>query len=182
MVQLFSQEQSYLINVPTSLSEISAEYLQKVTDHIHVAEHFAIVALVLTTKLSEYCYTINNPNGKAPTIGVTPILVKFNSNEATSHLKVGDIVIISDTDLERGNHLNVPSIITSDRVGAYLMSDAKYIKDIQIGEAKDDKGNRIGDSMVKLLQFKVVPVCDIHASYGHVDSIVDDFLVSAKKD
>lgn len=179
MVKLISYKKNFGINLPTKLSEITPEYLNKMTEHITVAENYAMIALVLTTKLSEYCYTIGSNKGKEPQIGVTPVIVKYStSDDIYVKFEAGDIAIVSNTDIERAHHCRVPSMISSDNVANYLMDDDDLRKGLQIGEIKDESGNRLGDSYIKILQFKILPISDIHGSFKPVDSITDDFVFS----
>lgn len=181
MIKIGSSKKDFAINLPTHLKEITPEYLNKITEHIKLAENYALVALVLTAKLSEYCYTINSPKGKEPQIGVTPLLIKYNAS-ADVHVDFapGDVVVISNTDLERGHHFNINSAISSNYVAAYLMEDEDLRKNIQIGNLKDLTGARIGDYYVKMIQCKIVPINDIHGSYTKVESIEDPFVVKVE--
>lgn len=182
MIQLLSNTKEFALNVPTKLGEITPEYLLKATEHIKVADNYAMIALVLTTKLSEYCYTLNNPKGKQPEVGVTPILIKYNvSDDVKVDFEQGEIVIVANSDLERAYHCNVPSMITSDRIGEYIMSDEEFRKNLQLGNIKDENGNRLGDNYIKMIQFKIIPICDIHGSFKPLDSITDEFVVAKPK-
>ena len=148
MIQLNNKTKEFALNVPTSFKEITPEYLNKVTEHIKLAENYAMIALVLTTKLSEYCYTLNSNSNKQPEVGVTPIIVKFNkTDDVHVDFEAGDIAIIANSDLERAYHCNVPSMITSNRIAEYIMSDEQFRKDLQLGNIKDKNDQRLGDCL-----------------------------------
>lgn len=183
MIQLNNKTKEFALNVPTSFKEITPEYLNKATKHIKIAENYAMIALVLTTKLSEYCYTLNSNSNKQPEVGVTPIIVKFN-NSADVHVdfEAGDIAIVANSDLERAYHCNAPSMITSDRVAEYIMSDEQFRKDLQLGNIKDENDKRLGDYHIKMIQFKILPICDIHGSFKPIDSITDEFVIAKPKE
>lgn len=183
MITLNSSKQKFALNVPTQLSEITPEYLAKVTNHIHLCDNYAMIALVLTTKLSEYCYTLNNPKAKDAQVGVTPMIVKFKtSDDVHVDFNPNDIAIISNTELERGYHVNVPSMISSDKVGSYIMEDEDLRKAIQIGELKNENGERLGDNYIKLIQFKIVPISSITGSFTPINYIEDEFIVVKDKE
>ena len=68
--------------------------------------------------------------------------------------EIGQRVLIDGSDVERGSHLNVNTVITPDKIAAYINNDEALTKDII--------GRKIGDeSAVFCLEFKVVPISAI---------------------
>jgi hypothetical protein len=105
-------------------------------------------------------------------VSVVPILAKFNEGELTIG-EVGDRVLIDGSEIERGTHLNVNTVITPGKITDYINSDEQLTKDVI--------GRKIGDeSSIYCLEFKVVPCNSIKGIIS--GKICDPFVENFKSD
>ena len=72
------------LNLPTSLSEITPEYLTSVTSHIEVAPYHAIIGIVYRCKLPELVST--NKKSRAMSMAIVPVYVKGNITDTTEYM------------------------------------------------------------------------------------------------
>lgn len=150
MLQLESKNADYRINIPTKESEINGEILTKLLSNFTLPKYYCVVALRYRVKLFDLTITSRSNTKKQQTVSVVPILAKFNSIDELSIGDVGDRVLIDPSEIERGSHLNVNTVITPTKVADYINSDEQLTKDVI--------GRKIGDeSYVFCLEFKVVP-------------------------
>lgn len=106
------------VNLPTSLSEISKEYLVNATKHIDVAPEHSLVALVYREKLAVILNS--SKQNKEINTSVVPIFVKAGDTDTkfVKKLKLNDVLIITGSDLSLGihvvsqlNNLSIPNIV-----------------------------------------------------------------------
>ena len=95
-----------IVNLPTSIKEISSDFLTDVTKHIEVENNYALVAVVMGARL----FDVLNPtkSKKDANTTVTALFCKKGKtfNECLDY-KVGDNLIITGTDLCRGIHISI---------------------------------------------------------------------------
>lgn len=165
MITLQAQPNGAGIKVPTKMSEISPKYLTSITSHIGLSDNQALIAMCVGIKLSDLCFLTTSPKGNDNSkYRLTSIIAKANvGKDVNFKFNVGDVAVISNTDLERGLHFSgIPSVITSDYISAYLLEHESYRKDIITKVAKDGD-EYLGDKVIYMLQFKIVPLFDIKA-------------------
>ena len=61
MLIIQGNNKTYGINVPTAEKEITASFLTKVTERVKLNKYQTIVALVMKTKIWDFCMSIRNP-------------------------------------------------------------------------------------------------------------------------
>lgn len=153
----------YTLNLPTKLEEITDEYLKEVTSHIKIAPYHAVIANVYRCKLPEIISS--NKKSRAMAIAIIPVFVKasvpMNVEEATfnmfANLKCGDRIIISGTDVERGNHLSAPTnFITIENIVKIYNNDDKFAKGVMSDQ-----------SYYYFVDFKLVTINDIKGYYSN---------------
>ena len=152
----------FKMNLPTSLNEITEDYLRGVTNHIRIAPYHCIVALVYRCKLPEIISTARKKKDLATAI--VPLFVSanptVNSEKETINMfaamKTGDKLIIAGTDLERGYHLTCPkNFVTIDNVVRVYNSDSNFAKGVMMDQ-----------NYYYFLDFKLVTITDIKGFYS----------------
>lgn len=159
------------LNLPTSLSEITPEYLTSVTSHIEVAPYHAIIGIVYRCKLPELVST--NKKSRAMSMAIVPVYVKGNLVNTTEdmfnlfkNIKTGDKLIIAGTDIERGYHVtSTRNRITIDNVLTIYKNDNNFAKNIITDQ-----------NYYYFVEFKLVPINDIKGYYK--DKFDDDSFVN----
>ena len=179
MLIIQGNNKTYGINVPTAEKEITASFLTKVTERVKLNKYQTIVALVMKTKIWDFCMSIRNPK-KDQNVAITAKLAKFitpNPDEKDGalpikNMSVGDIVVIDRSSIERGIHLSVPTIISPAGLSKYLEEDKDLLTDIVTGKRPD-----LSNQYICLVQFKIVPVSTITATYDAEEKVQDDFIL-----
>ena len=165
-------KENFILNLPTSLKEITSEYLNAVTSHIEIAPYHAIIGIVYRCKLPELIST--SKKTKEMSIAIVPIFVKgniaddsnFPADKMLKNIKTGDKLVIAGTDIERGYHIaSIRNKITIDSILAIYNNDNNFAK------------NAIKDiNYYYFVEFKLVPVNDIKGYYK--DNFDDDNFVN----
>lgn len=143
-------------NFPTSIKEISEDYLMKLTDCIKVADNYSLIALCYSEKLSKVILA-GRANKKDAKIKVTPIFVKAgNSNiDFIKNAKIKQRVISMASQIALGTHVIVP--------GHRLTIDT-FIAAINNCNDKDIYNREVANEDQReclFLEFKIVPNADI---------------------
>lgn len=159
-------------NFPTSIKEISDEYLKNVTNHIKIAEHYSLLGLVYHERLANVILTIRN-NKKKATFGVNPIFIKAGNTdcELIKNAEIKQKVLIGSSQLALGVRVATPNKLNLDYFGACIENSIE--RDLYEKEAKNKD-----QSQVMFLEFKLVPNCEILAIYGDAPTSIDNDLVS----
>ena len=177
MLLIQGQNKNFGIDVPTKESEITAEYLRTVTKRVKLSKHQVIVALIMKTKVYDFCMGIRNPK-KDQNISITTKIAKFvpcdkenNEKPAIDAMFVGDIAVIDRSTIERGIHLSVPTIISPAGLANYLEEDKDLLTNIVTGKEPE-----LAKKHICLVQFKIVPMSSITATYDPEDKFKDCFI------
>lgn len=177
MLLIQGQNKNFGIDVPTKESEITAEYLNTVTKRVKLSKHQVIVALIMKTKVYDFCMGIRNPR-KDQNISITTKIAKFvpcdkenNEKPAIDAMFVGDIAVIDRSTIERGIHLSIPTIISPAGLGNYLEEDKDLLTAIVTGKEPE-----LAKQHICLVQFKIVPMSSITATYDPEDKFKDCFI------
>lgn len=177
MLLIKGQNKNFGIDVPTKESEITAEYLRAVTERVKLSKYHVVVALIMKTKLYDFCMGIRNPK-KDQNVNVTTKIAKFvrcdeDSNEkpAIEAMFVGDIAVIDRSTIERGIHLSVPTIISPNGLANYLEEDKDLLTAIVTGKRPE-----LSNQHICLVQFKIVPMNCITATYSAEKRFNDCFI------
>jgi len=165
----------FKMNLPTSLNEITEDYLLGVTNHIEIAPYHCAVALVYRCKLPEIISTARKK--KDLSTAVVPLFVKANVSFNTdteiynmfTNVKTGDKLVIAGTDLERGYQLTCPkNFITIDNIVRIYNSDNNFAKGVMTDQ-----------NYYYFIDFKLVPITDVKGFYSRDkdDSFVNPFII-----
>lgn len=147
---------SFEVTLPTNLSEIPNKYLYDITKDIVIADDYSLIGICYCEALSSILFANNAKKGKITT-GVVPIFIKHGNtnNDFVRSINCGDKLVIAPSDIAMGHHVVAPNNkITIDNILYCTEGD-----------------NRIYQEALKFnkrcyfLEFKLVPNCNIHASY-----------------
>lgn len=162
-----------IVNLPTSIKEISSDFLTDVTKHIEVENNYALVAVVMGARL----FDVLNPtkSKKDSNTTVTALFCKKGKtfNECLDY-KVGDNLIITGTDLGRGIHISIKQPYNLAYIANTISSDSKVRTSIFNGDCYESTDDGLpATPMHYFVAFKLVPICDIHGIY-HVNVLNEE--------
>lgn len=161
MLTLHNPNVSDVILLPTKVSDIKKHDLEMITANIKLPKYYCIIALCFKTKLFDLAFI--NGKSKNSMLQVTPIMCKINEDDAKEkNINVCDRVIIDRTSIERGVHVNIPTVVSSNAVINYIDSDQEFKKKL----TSDAEYALLRSQNVIVMEFKIVPVTDV---YGAVD-------------
>lgn len=183
MITIKSTKANFGAIVPTSLNELSKEILEQLVENIKLPKHYAIVCMCFKTSLFDFIAVAKNP--KETSVMVIPLLAKISDEDKELiNAEVGDKIIIDRTSLERGSHLHVPTIISSNNLRNYIFNDniltkAILSKNVSSGELDDNTKFVIkqgSDIPIYVVEFKIVAASDIRASLAVESNINDPWI------
>jgi len=182
MLEVRGTDKSFSINFPTSLSELTPEVLGALTENIGLPPNYCVIALCFEPRLLDLATEIRAQKAGNATVNILNAKISPEDSERVKS-KVGQKIIADRTDVERGSHVNVPTLIANKNVIAYMGNDqhllTTIIKGNPDGAPTDDK---VRDNMVKnknntvvIVEFKIIPINDIKGSIDIDTSIIDPF-------
>lgn len=159
MITLKNELVKKVINVPTSVNEITPEVLNDLTSNIVLSKYRALVALCWKVSFADIFFNKKQNNNKSAV--VIPLLAKLNvpEDEAKSyeHLKQGQKLILTRSAIEMGVHVHIPN-------AASMNSISDWAREVE--NAKNPGKNVVNINTLPtgefiLIEFKVVNVGDI---------------------
>lgn len=170
------------INFPQSVDEISIVNLQKMTSNISLAKHYAVVIIAAKTNIFNLCATIGSKSNKEHVLNAVPILAKIN-DDYDIPFKIGETILIDRTSLERGQHVAIKSMISSNAARIFISNNPTIYKN-----ALEHNYNKFVENYDKdktstdiiIIEAKIVPVSDIKGSIKK-EKVVDPFEHAAVK-
>lgn len=184
MIKIKSEKMSYGINFPTSVKELTPDVLETITNGVKLPKHYCIIALAFDTKIFEFCAAMNS--SRNTNVAVIPILAKIAQEDSEEiNASVGDKLIIDRSSLERGVHLNLKTMISSNAARNYFNSNPDLTKAIMtkndnkviIDKTANRKLTAAQSPNIIILEFKICPVNDIAAAIPMDYQAIDPFLV-----
>lgn len=169
MIRIKSDLKNYAIEVPTSITEIDEKYFKWLLQDVQLAKNYAIIAICYKDRL--FSILSDFKNGTTGTKEVVPIIAKANTDAETPAI-VNSIAVVDSSSLERGTHLSLyNNSISFAHICNYCIGDAELSKAIMSGSFFNG-GKTTGAHEAKMaapdvyfVEFKIVPICDIKASY-----------------
>ena len=153
-------------NLPTSIDEISNDFLTKVGDSITIAEHYSLVGIVCYEKINSLVIA-GKQNSKKANFGVIPIFVKGGELQNIMDVKLGQKLLITSNNIELGvrvavpgNPFNLNNFVNSFRPENKIWPEIEY----------DDTKNE----NVYFIDFKLIPNRDIQGAYNEAPNF-DEF-------
>ena len=141
------------VSLPTSIDEISTEYLKAVTRHIRVGNEYSLVAIVYKTNTA---MLLNASKQKDAVTSVIPLFIKSGKteDEFINSLDIKDVLTITGSDIAMGIHVGNPyNELSMSRIASIFKEDSDIVK-----ASFTDK------TMYYFVEFKLIPNCNIHAT------------------
>ena len=178
----FTVKNQIEVNLPTSISELTNEYLLNVTKEINISEDRTLIALVSVSTLDTLAFDSTSKKRNGATVAVIPIFVKSGNTDSDfiKSIKVGDKLVLSRTAIELGDHIRVTNNkITCSNIMEYINEDDDLRKSL-ITKSFFVNNNIIGNPRVYMVDFKLVGNCDIHGAYVEPEDYENPFVNSIK--
>lgn len=153
------------LHLPTTVSEIKSDLLNNWTSHVNLAKDYALIALVFKERPINLISAAKQ-NKNANVSGIA-IMIKSNTDaEVVKDIKLGETLVIAASDIAMGHHINVPANHLTPGFLMNLLSE------------NDDLNKKFMGVMVPtyFVDFKIVPVCNIHGSIGKAAATENYYL------
>lgn len=181
-IKNFNEDGDYTseLKVFTAYSEITPEYLANCVKHIKVSKYHCIIAIC--AKISLYELTLANFNrNKNTDVKVSTVLAKIqdgikDSDNIPFKGEVGDCVIVTRSAIEMGIHVKNNTISDFNNLKAMVNGDKKFLDNLKKSEEFKDKNNPNTLREGVFINFKLIPIGEIKATYK-VEDIVEDELI-----
>lgn len=155
-LEVTNKQGVFQLNLPTSIEELTEDYISQVTSHIKIDTNYTLIGVVFREKLSTLVLAARK-NKKNSDIPVIPIFVKAGetNSKLINSLKIGDKLLISASDIMIGHHVFAPNnLITINTILDLLDGDMKIYNQLIASQ-----------EMCYFIEFKLVPNCNIHGAY-----------------
>lgn len=141
--------------MPTSMSEVNMNVIADYVKHVNVGNDYALIAVVFKERPITIV-SVSKQNKNASVSGVA-VMIKSNTNdEFIKGIKLGETIVISPSDIAMGHHVNSPD---NPLTPGFLLNLLQTNTDLN----KKLMGIAVPTYFV---DFKIVPVCNIHGSVG----------------
>lgn len=172
MIELSNDKIKLGIKLPTDVDEITAEMLEQLTAQVKLGKGYAIIAL---------CYEVNFMNliftkKQQKATRVYTKVAKLNGDSDFIDVKVGDVIAISQSSIEMGQHIHINSVASEKCILAYLLDKARLTKPSATAVTPADLED-IDSRNFLLMEFKVIPIRDIRAAFDYSVKLVDPFEI-----
>ena len=174
----FTVKNQIEVALPTSIEELTNDYLFNVTKEINISEDRTLIALVSVSTLDVLAFDSTSKKKNGSTVAVIPIFVKTGDtdSEFINNIKCGDKLVLSRTAIELGDHVRVTNnMITCANIMQYINIDDNLRKSL-ITKTFFADNNIIGNPKVYMVDFKLVGNCDIHGAYIEPEDFKNPFV------
>lgn len=160
----------YVLNLPTSMEEITPEYLHEVTKGIKIADDYSIIAVCYREQIGRLISAVSRKENRInSTTMVIPLFVDCGITESQfiKNIKCNEKVVITPSQLALSIHLTCPKNgITISNITKVCEGDVElYKKAMTLTE------------VCYFIDFKLVPNCDILANYKEINDHYDNPFV-----
>lgn len=141
--------------MPTSMSEVDMNVIADYVKHVNVSKNYALIAVVFKERPISIV-SLSRQNKNASVSGVAVMIKSNTDDEFIKDIKLGETIVISPSDIAIGHHINSPAnALTPGFLLELLRTNADLNKKLMgIGVP------------TYFVDFKIVPVCNIHGSVG----------------
>lgn len=151
--------------MPTSMSEIDMNVIADYVKHVNVSKDYALIAVVFKERPISIV-SLSKQNKNASVSGVAVMIKSNTDNEFINSIKLGEALVISPSDISMGHHVNSPAnVLTPGFLLNLLRTNVDLNKKLMA---------------VKLptyfVDFKIVPVCNIHGSIGRYEPVSEYYI------
>lgn len=155
---------NFNFHFPTSLEEISVDYLKAVTENVNIADHHTLVGIVYHEKLFDIIVS-RKRNQKGLTAGVVPIFIRAGKtdSEFIQSAECRDKLIIPSTSLSLGYHVAAPkNVLSLDYFIRAIDGDNSLAKRYD---------NNYGNEQCFFVEFKIIPNVEIKGVYKEAKDV-----------
>lgn len=167
------------VNLPTSIKEITNEYLTSVATEITVANYHTLIALITVSNLKDMAFScVSNKTKNGITASVIPVFVKKGKDDNVFYqsINTGDRILISRTAIEMGDHVRLSNnLITPGNIANYLKLDDKLRTSIINNKFFEDKSINVIPN-IYMVEFKMIADSDIHGFYKESKLLHNPFV------
>ena len=146
--------------MPTSMSEINMNVIADYVKHVNVSNDYALIAVIFKERPITIV-SVSKQNKNASVSGVAVMIKSNTDNEFIKGIKLGETIVISPSDISMGHHVNSPS---NPLTPGFLLNLLQTNADL------NKKLMAIGVPTY-FVDFKIVPVCNIHGSIGRYEPV-----------
>ena len=141
--------------MPTSMREINMNVIADYVKHVNVSKDYALIGVIFKERPITIV-SVSKQNKNASVSGVAVMIKSNTDNEFIKGIKLGETVVISPSDISMGHHVNSPAnILTPGFLLNLLQTNADLNKKLMAVNVP-----------TYFVDFKIVPVCNIHGSIG----------------
>lgn len=162
----FKINENEVLSVPTSINEISSEFLLGVSSNLNIADDYALIALVYSETIP--MVISSNSKRKDITTAVLPLFVKsgHSYDDFINSIPVKAVININGSDISLGNHINfAENNISIGAVVNAITKDKDLAKSILFMKEK-----------VCFVEFKLVPTCAIKGATWGSNTYVSPYI------
>lgn len=141
--------------MPTSMSEVNMNVIADYVSHVNVSKDYALIAVVFKERPITIV-SVSKQNKNASVSGVAVMIKSNTDDEFVKGINLGEAIVISPSDISMGHHVNSPN---NPLTPGFLLNLLQTNSDL------NKKLMAIGVPTY-FVDFKIVPVCNIHGSIG----------------
>lgn len=151
--------------MPTSMSEINMNVIADYVKNVNVGNDYALIAVVFKERPITIV-SVSKQNKNASVSGVAVMIKSNTNNEFIKGIKLGETIVISPSDISMGHHVNSPSNpLTPGFLLNLLQTNADLNKKLMAVNVP-----------TYFVDFKIVPVCNIHGSIGRYEPVSEYYI------
>lgn len=141
--------------MPTSMSEVDMNVIADYVKHVNVSKNYALIAVVFKERPITIV-SVSRQNKNASVSGVAVMIKSNTDDEFIKDIKLGETIVISPSDIAMGHHVNSPAnALTPGFLLELLRTNVDLNKKLMAVKVP-----------TYFVDFKIVPVCNIHGSVG----------------
>lgn len=141
------------LRMPTSVSEINMNVIADYVKHVNVSKNYALIAVAFKERPISIV-SLSRQNKNASVSGVAVMIKSNTDDEFIKDIKLGETIVISPSDIAMGHHINSPAnALTPGFLFELLRTNADLNKKLMAVKVP-----------TYFVDFKIVPVCNIHGS------------------
>lgn len=159
----------YQFHFPTSLNEITPEYLNEVTKHVHIADNYSLVGIVYHEKLFDLIIARKQAK-KSFSAAIVPIFIRAgkNDSEFIQSAKCKDKIITQSMNLNLSYHVAAPqNTLSIDYFMRAIDGDNSLAKRYD---------NVYGQEQCFFVEFKLIPNNEIVGFYTDADKVDSPYV------
>lgn len=151
--------------MPTSMSEINMNVIADYVKHVNVSKDYALIGVVFKERPITIV-SVSRQNKNASVSGVAVMIKSNTDNEFINSIKLGEALVISPSDISMGHHVNSPAnVLTPGFLLNLLRTNVDLNKKLMAVKVP-----------TYFVDFKIVPVCNIHGSIGRYEPVSEYYI------